>query len=230
MAGDFHGAADTPVTLDFYANTEADPSGFGEGKRWLGSAEVTTNAEGNAEFNVPLAAPTVAREVITATATVFGSTSEFSGADVVAHPPVQIDVMPGSDLNPVNLIQNGVIAVAILTTDNFDASWVNAASVVFAGASAVHSALEDVDGDGDLDMVLHFRVQDTNLADIYARLLADDINGDGVLDSNHQTAAVSLTGRTTTDQYFEAYDDVDLFLSGKNLRELLEALAAAGAI
>ena len=142
---------------------------------------------------------------------------------------VEIDIKPGSDLNPVNLASNGVIAVAIFTTADFDASLVNASTVVFAEASAVHGALEDVDGDGDLDMVLHFRVQDTNLADWYARLLAEDIE-DGVLDSNHQTASVSLTGKTATDEYFAGFDDVDLFLSGKNLRDFLKELAAAGLI
>ena len=142
---------------------------------------------------------------------------------------VEIDVKPGSDPNSINLASNGVIAVAIFTTADFDASLVDASTVVFAGASAVRGALQDVDGDGDLDMVLHFRVQDTNLAEIYAQLLAVDIE-DGVLDSSHQTASVSLTGQTATDEYFAGFDDVDLFLSGKNLRDFLKGLAAAGLI
>ena len=143
---------------------------------------------------------------------------------------VEIDVKPGSDPNSINLASNGLIAVAIFTTDDFDASQVDAGTVVFAGASAVHSAMEDVDGDGDLDMVLHFRVQETNLADLYAQLLADDIDEDGILDSNRQSAAVSLTGQTDADECFAGFDDVDLFLSGRNLRAFLEDLAAAGTI
>ncbi len=152
------------------------------------------------------------------------------GAFEVQPLSVQIDVKPGSDPNSINLASNGLIAVAIFTTDDFDASQVDASTVVFAGASAVHSVLEDVDGDGDLDMVLHFQVQDTDLADIYAQLLAEDINEDGILDSNRQTAAVSLTGQTAADECFEGFDDVDLFLSGKNLRAFLEDLAATGVI
>jgi hypothetical protein len=143
---------------------------------------------------------------------------------------VEIDIKPNNDDNVLNLASNGMIAVAILSTEDFDAGQVDASTVVFAGASAVHSAMEDVDGDGDLDMVLHFRVQETNLADLYAQLLAEDINQDGALDSNGQSAAVSLTGETVGDECFEGFDDVDLFLSGKNLRDLLEDLAEAGAI
>jgi hypothetical protein len=90
--------------------------------------------------------------------------------------------------------------------------------------------LEDVDGDGDLDMVLHFRVEETDLAEVYALLLAEDTNGDGVLDSNGQTTEVSLTGQTVEDEYFAGFDEVDLFLSGRNLRDLLEELVAAGVI
>ena len=143
---------------------------------------------------------------------------------------VQIDVKPGSDPNAINVSENGVVAVAIFTTDAFDASQVNVSTVVFAGASAVHSALEDIDGDGDLDMVLHFRVQETELDEIYAQLVADDLNADGVLDSNKQEFEVTLTGMTLDDQLFEGMDGLELFLAGKSLRNLLDELAATGEI
>jgi|GEM_PF-4405174 len=138
----------------------------------------------------------------------------------------QINVLPDT----VNLANNGVIGVTIFTTANFDAAAVDASSVLFAGAHAVQNSLEDVDGDGDLDMVLHFRTQDTNLRALYEQLLADDINGDGVLDSNHQVAEIKLTGQTVDDVLFEGFDDLDLFLAGRSLRQLLDELAAAGVI
>lgn len=124
----------------------------------------------------------------------------------------------------MNLTSNGQIAVAIFTTDDFDATQVDASSVIFAGALAVQSALEDVDGDGDLDMVLHFNTQDTNLLDVYEQLLIDDVDADGVLDSSNQEAEVSLTGETLTDEAFEGFDEMNLFLKGKALRDLLEEL------
>jgi len=52
----------------------------------------------------------------------------------------------------INLKSQGVIPVAILTTDTFDATTVNAATIRFGKtgteAAIVRSALEDVDGDG----------------------------------------------------------------------------------
>jgi hypothetical protein len=40
--------------LEFYANGSADPSGYGEGQRYLGAATVTTDAAGSASFAATL--------------------------------------------------------------------------------------------------------------------------------------------------------------------------------
>jgi hypothetical protein len=141
-----------------------------------------------------------------------------------------IDVKPGSDANSINVNNHGTIAVAILTTAAFNAAAVNAASVVFAAASAEQWSLQDVDGDGDTDLLLHFRTQETNLRAIYEQLITEDFNEDGILDSNHQQVSVSLTGMTATDESFDGADELDLFLAGRALRDLLDALVVAGAI
>ncbi len=74
----------TTITLDFYANSGEDPSGHGQGQTYLGSAEVTTDANGNAPFSVDLGTGNLAGEWITAAATdPSGNTSEFS-ADIQA--------------------------------------------------------------------------------------------------------------------------------------------------
>ncbi len=69
----------TAFTLDFYYNAEADPSGYGEGEFYLGAASVTTDANGDAAFDVTLPAAIPPNHFVTATAThADGSTSEFS--------------------------------------------------------------------------------------------------------------------------------------------------------
>jgi hypothetical protein len=73
---------------------------------------------------------------------------------------VDIDVEQGA----INLKSNGVIPVAILTTPAFDASQVDPSTVEFEGAAPDHKAVfADVDDDGDKDLLLKFRTQETDL-------------------------------------------------------------------
>ncbi|WP_455393077.1 PKD domain-containing protein [[Eubacterium] cellulosolvens] len=76
---------------------------------------------------------------------------------------ITIDIKPGSCPNSINLKSQGKVPVAILTTDDFDAANVDPETVMFAGASPVKVTMEDVDDDGDKDMVLHFNIQDLDL-------------------------------------------------------------------
>jgi len=94
---------------------------------------------------------------------------------------VVIDIKPGSFPNSINPDSKGVIPVAILTTDDFDATTVVPETVGFGPGDAlpVHWALEDVDGDGDIDMILHFKTQDTGISegDTEATLTGGTIDG-----------------------------------------------------
>ncbi len=86
---------------------------------------------------------------------------------------VDIDIKPGSFPNAINCEnRKEVIAVAILTTDDFDARSVDHTTVLFEGASEIHREKksgeprrheEDVDFDGDIDLVIHVRFSDTVL-------------------------------------------------------------------
>ncbi|MGH7303512.1 MAG: hypothetical protein ACRELZ_09495 [Candidatus Rokuibacteriota bacterium] len=76
---------------------------------------------------------------------------------------VSIDIKPGSFPNSINLTSSGKVPVAIYGTAAFDVRAVDPATVTLAGARvAAHkrgdpmASLEDVDGDGIPDLVLHF--------------------------------------------------------------------------
>ena len=79
---------------------------------------------------------------------------------------VTIDIKPGSDPNSINLGSKGVVPVAVLTTEDFDAAEVDPETVRFGPdeAEAVHWALEDVDDDSDIDLILHFKTQEAGIS------------------------------------------------------------------
>lgn len=83
IGGTLHSTPSTTFTLDFFSNPAPDPSGFGEGQTYLGSAAVTTDALGNAPFTFTGPALAIGA-FVTSTATAVTGTSEFSGAVAAA--------------------------------------------------------------------------------------------------------------------------------------------------
>ena len=112
-----------------------------------------------------------------------GVACEIGAYEVEAEITVAIDIKPGSFPNSINPKSKGVIPVAILTTATFDATTVDPTTVLFGAtgteAVPVHSALEDVDGDGDTDMILHFNSQATEIqcGDTSASLTGETLDG-----------------------------------------------------
>jgi hypothetical protein len=89
----------------------------------------------------------------------------YKSPDLSWEPPVQdisIDIKPGSYPNSINPKSNGKLPVAILTTEDFDASEVDPDSIDFLSASPLMWAMKDVDYDGDIDMILHFKIKELN--------------------------------------------------------------------
>jgi CSLREA domain-containing protein len=86
IEGSLNSTPNAPFALHFYANSAADPSGFGEGEQFIGTTNVTTDASGNATFTWIGPSVTIGN-VITSTATGPTGTSEFSAVSGVAPLP-----------------------------------------------------------------------------------------------------------------------------------------------
>jgi uncharacterized membrane protein len=101
---------------------------------------------------------------------------------------VDIEVKPGgAEPSNLNVDSRGAIAVAILTTDVFDANQVDATTVTFGpdGASIrhQHGHVEDIDADGDMDLIVHFLTQETGLScgEVEVTMNGETFSGDLVI-------------------------------------------------
>jgi streptogramin lyase len=97
---------------------------------------------------------------------------------------IALDVKPGSDANPINVSSMGVIPVAILGSDAFDAADVDVTTLAFGpdGAAPKHRRgghEEDVNDDGLTDLVSHFSTQAAGIApgDIKACVTGETLSG-----------------------------------------------------
>ncbi|MDL1987911.1 MAG: hypothetical protein LWX08_09700 [Deltaproteobacteria bacterium] len=112
---------------------------------------------------------------------------------------VAIDIKPGSDPNSINLGSNGLIPVAILSSQDFDATNVDPDTVMLAGAglevrgkgNKYMAHEEDVNGDGLLDLVMQVGTANLDLG-------------------SFQDGYAILTGETFDNVSFEGEDKINI--------------------
>jgi hypothetical protein len=112
---------------------------------------------------------------------------------------VVLSVRPSSAENRINLKSNGLVRVAILSTADFDAGSIIRASLKFGPGQALAQGkgqLKDVNGDGQADLVLHFRTQDSGIqcGDTSVLITGQTLNGNPIKGSDSITTVGCESG------------------------------------
>ncbi|MBC6936213.1 MAG: right-handed parallel beta-helix repeat-containing protein, partial [Chloroflexi bacterium] len=121
VTGTLASAPDTTYRVEFYRNAACDPSGYGEGENYLDYLDVTTDAAGDASFNIS-GLTLIAGDFLTVTATAPNNdTSEFSECVEVVDAPIYLSA-PLPDPDPGSLLTifttEGVPASAVIQVRN----------------------------------------------------------------------------------------------------------------
>ena len=100
---------------------------------------------------------------------------------------VAIDIKPGSDPNSINLGSKGTVPVAIFSAPTFDATRLDPLTVTLAdaevkvrGKGTPSSSIQDVDGDGLLDIVVHVETAQLQLSETDTEAVLNGTTFDGL--------------------------------------------------
>lgn len=120
--GSLHSIPNNEFSIEFFASPECDPSGFGEGERFLGLTTVTTDAQGDAQYSaIVQSAPAGWVVTSTATQTASNNTSEFSQcATITAECQVDFDHDGSLDFFDVSIFLNSYNAMNPIADLNND--------------------------------------------------------------------------------------------------------------
>lgn len=140
---------------------------------------------------------------------------------------VDLDIKPGSDLNPLNLQSKGKLSVIVFGSEELDVSMIDQATLLLNGTAlpergngSLFASLEDQDDDGILDLVMLFTLQDLGIevgmeelllsgsfldgsafegSDIISIIGAGDANGDGLVSAgDYASIQANFGGRDDT--------------------------------
>jgi hypothetical protein len=157
------------------------------------------------------------------------------GPEYACEIPINLDIKPGGDPNSINPANGGVVPAAILGSDTFDVTDVDATTLAFgpdrAAPAHCHGPhIDDVNGDGFVDLLAHFRTDETGI--VYGTLMAclsgetldgmsfngcdavrtvPDMDGDELLDVEEATLGTNALSRDSDWDGFTDGDEVLVF-------------------
>lgn len=116
VVGTLNSTPNTGFTIQFFANTDCDPSGAGEGQTFIGQTAGTTDTSGTLNFTATLTGPVALGQVITATATsAANNTSAFSRCLAVTE---QADLNLVKTAIPAAPVPGSTVTYTITLTNN----------------------------------------------------------------------------------------------------------------
>jgi hypothetical protein len=215
LSGDFSDPGDDIVTVNSSIGTVSQDSGAAGG--WNLAIDTSTLVPGS--YTVVVTADDADGGTATASIELVVRPVDVSVGINIVQDRINLNSVAGSKSRG----SNATLTVVVETTGTFDASDIDTSTILFAGASVDRSQLKDVDNDGDLDLVLKFRLRDTNLVDVYAQSLSE--NGSQPHKRNNRAKVeLELTGQTNDGMEIRGSDTASVFMSGKALRKLFESI------
>jgi CSLREA domain-containing protein len=214
--------------IQFFANSELDPSGFGEGERFLGITEVTTDADGLAQFSVVL--DRTEDLYISTTATDDqGNTSEFSMVDTDGDALADAWELLGADTGFIDINEDGTPDLVLLSDPDHkdlfvevDAMGLHAPTqatldmVAFGRgipgtpdgfANAPAHLVRNPDGDDGINLhatldeaTMHSFAWTLDLDGMAGNGVGEDVNGNGMLDPGEDALGDGLDDGDCADQ------------------------------
>ena len=177
VSGYVQSTPNTDLTIQIFANSICDPTGYGEGEELVAETTVMTDGAGEGVFSdVPLFSDVSPGTKLTATATSTAlGTSEFSACLNVPTPPpmLAVEIQVNFNVNDrcVNTNSRGLIPVAIMSTVCFDATEVDPSTVEMNGLFVKYDeeTMEyltidrDVNGDSLNDFIVYIRNEPDHL-------------------------------------------------------------------
>jgi hypothetical protein len=154
------------------------------------------------------------------------------GPEYAVTQPVDVDILPGSDSNPINPSSGGCLPVAILGAVDFDVADVDVNTLSFGPGEAIRAHdnavhLEDVNSDDLPDLVTHFWVEETGIA--FGTMMAclegetfggmpfsgcdavrtvPEMDGDGILDVQEEVFGTNPLIRDTDADGFDDREEI----------------------